>query len=511
VGYDGDVHLCDARTGQELLVLRGFGPPNGDWGYTPRIAFSPAGSRIAAHYAVDQSLNVWDLGSGWAIEAEPEPEDLRGWLRHSRALAEEGDVARAEAAYTRARALDGADPSPWIEHAVSLLRRSDSPQARDALARVMSSLPDDPGRWIDLGRLLTRFGRTKESETALAKARYLLEQLLSRAPDDEVAAAALADVLPDASLSRGWTLLQPEVMTSAGGATLTRLPDGSVVAGGLNPIIDTYTFEAVTTLAGITALRLEALPDPSLPYDGPGRCTRNGNFNLDAIRLSAVLEREVQARCQIPLIRACADYSGRTEQEGIHGVIGALDADPTTMWSIYPQAGRAHQAVFQTAEPFGVRTGTRLRVELDFRAKFAQAALGRFRLSVTDQPALIVEPSLTRIKADGERNGLTRLGAAYVLLGEWAAAAAVLGRTVARPDASAVDGFLLALSRDRLGKRDEARSDCDRAFERLTTKPVEDATHDLAIEALITIRGLSVDKAESLLLDVSFPANPFSP
>ena len=33
-------------------------------------------------------------------------------------------------------------------------------------------------------------------------------------------------------------------MTSAEGATLTRLPDGSVLAGGRNPAVDTYTVEA---------------------------------------------------------------------------------------------------------------------------------------------------------------------------------------------------------------------------------------------------------------------------
>ena len=54
LGYDGNVHLADARTGDEVLVLRGFGPPIGSGGYTPRMAFSPDGSRIAAN-ALDRS------------------------------------------------------------------------------------------------------------------------------------------------------------------------------------------------------------------------------------------------------------------------------------------------------------------------------------------------------------------------------------------------------------------------------------------------------------------------
>ena len=50
LGYDGNVHLFDARTGDEMLVLHSFGPPPGSNGFTPRLAFSPDGSLLAAHY-----------------------------------------------------------------------------------------------------------------------------------------------------------------------------------------------------------------------------------------------------------------------------------------------------------------------------------------------------------------------------------------------------------------------------------------------------------------------------
>jgi len=115
------------------------------------------------------------------------------------------------------------------------------------------------------------------------------------------------------------------------------------------------------------------------------------------------------------------------------------------------------------------------------------------------------------LKADTERNGLTRLGAAYSLLGDWASAAAVLERAAARPDGSALDGFLLALAHHHLSRADEARSACERALARLRTDQDEDATHDVAAEALLTIRGLSLGAAESLLRDAAFPADPFAP
>src|SRR5262249_24067911 len=155
----------------------------------------------------------------------------------------------------------------------------------------------------------------------------------------------------------------------------------SVLAGGRNPVVDTYTVEARTTLAGITALRLEALPDPSLQSSGPGRSS-NGNFVLDGIRLTTAPESG--APVPVRLTPARADYSQANED--FKSVSGTRDAASATDWAIWPQVGRPHWAVFQTARPFGTATGTRLRVELAFRTRFPNHALGRFRLSVTDRP-----------------------------------------------------------------------------------------------------------------------------
>ncbi len=56
----------------------------------------------------------------------------------------------------------------------------------------------------------------------------------------------------------------------------------------------------------------------------------------------------------------------------------------------------------------------------------------------------------------------------------------------------------------------EARRDGDRALERLRTGPAEDEPRDGAVEALMTIRGLSLDEAESLVRHAAFPADPFA-
>jgi hypothetical protein len=296
-------------------------------------------------------------------------------------------------------------------------------------------------------------------------------------------------------------------MTSAAGATLTVLPDGSVLAGGVNPVADTYTVEVMADLVGITALRLEALPDPSLPHDGPGRDPTSGNFHLHEVRLSATSQPGDAAL--VHLGRAEADFWD--PRPGYSGVSGTLDPDTSTFWSIWPRTGQPHCAVFQAAEPIGTSAGTRLRVELASRTESAHTILGRFRLSVTNRLVPFFELKLMHLKADRERNGLARLGAAYSLLGDWASAAAVLERAAARPDAPALDGFLLALARHQVGRGDDARSDCDWGLKRLRTDVADDETHDVALEALTTIRGLSLGEAESLLRDAALPADPFAP
>jgi len=68
-----------------------------------------------------------------------------------------------------------------------------------------------------------------------------------------------------------WTVLEPADFESANGATLVRLPDHSLLASGKAPDVDTFTLKIPTQLKGITALRLELLPDTSLPAKGSGR------------------------------------------------------------------------------------------------------------------------------------------------------------------------------------------------------------------------------------------------
>jgi hypothetical protein len=172
-----------------------------------------------------------------------------------------------------------------------------------------------------------------------------------------------------------WQTLELAEYRSSGGATLTRLEDKSLLAGGANPVQERYTVIAPVALPRITALRLEALPDDSLTAKGPGRSS-NGNIVLTDVKLAFRLgEGSEQA---VSIKEVSADFS-----QPMYGIELAIDGKADTGWGIFPQVGKAHQAVFQFAEPIVGDETASLSVALAFESSFGQHQLGRFRLSVT--------------------------------------------------------------------------------------------------------------------------------
>ena len=81
-------------------------------------------------------------------------------------------------------------------------------------------------------------------------------------------------------------LLDPTEYRSAGGATLLKTNDQSILATGKNPSNDTYTVFCKLNLGQLSGLRLEVLPDVSLAAQGPGRAS-NGNFVLTEVKVVA--------------------------------------------------------------------------------------------------------------------------------------------------------------------------------------------------------------------------------
>ena len=178
-----------------------------------------------------------------------------------------------------------------------------------------------------------------------------------------------------------WTALLPIKYQSAGGAELKLMPDGSLLAGGKNPQADTYTIEAKTGRIAITGLRIEVLPDPSLPRGGPGR-DPEGNFFLSDFEVEASAGGGPETRQRVVFKDAEADesqdgYDVRAllkKDSGLHG--WAIDASQPSMPLL-------RQAVLTPEKPFGFEGGTMLTIRLKHNMRHSSRNLGRFRLSVT--------------------------------------------------------------------------------------------------------------------------------
>jgi hypothetical protein len=92
-----------------------------------------------------------------------------------------------------------------------------------------------------------------------------------------------------------WVTLPPlAVRWGAEDAVLSPQPDGSLLASGGRPQQEVYTVTAAPAAECLSALRLEALTDPSLPAGGPGR--DEGRFLLSRLGLRVL-------RCNSPLAK----------------------------------------------------------------------------------------------------------------------------------------------------------------------------------------------------------------
>ncbi len=257
------------------------------------------------------------------------------------------------------------------------------------LSQILATCPDNRKAIEDLYlAILCRRPTTKEVETGLhtiqqSEGDYaeFVKQYQKLAADLEAYEKTIPSKMAaweKASLNvPTWTPVEIVTAVSKEGASLARQPDGSVLASGKNPDTDTYTVTTLTKLNGITGIRLEALPDSTLPGKGPGR--GNGNFVLTEFKIHAWPQGDLTKAKQLTLINPKADF----QQDGMP-VAYAIDNNKDTGWAIFPKMGQTHTALFQVKEPLSVPEGTPLvfTLEQDFKAA-KKHTLGKFRLSVT--------------------------------------------------------------------------------------------------------------------------------
>jgi mono/diheme cytochrome c family protein len=179
-----------------------------------------------------------------------------------------------------------------------------------------------------------------------------------------------------------WTVLKPETMAAKSGASLTPQSDGSILAGGKQAETETYTLTFNANLKGISAFRIEVLPDKSLPASGPGRAG-NGNFVLTGVKVTPGGSAQ-----PILLQNPSATFEQKFGAEGNPGglfsaalAIATPKLNPNHGWAIMEQAGKENHAVFETASNLGDGPFT---ITLD--QTYPGHAVGRFRISATTSP-----------------------------------------------------------------------------------------------------------------------------
>jgi hypothetical protein len=168
-----------------------------------------------------------------------------------------------------------------------------------------------------------------------------------------------------------WQVLRPAEAKS-NLPLMTVLDDASVLASGDMSKRDVYDLAFRGDFKGVTAVRLEVLPDDSLPKRGPGRVYYEGPFGdffLSEFTLSADSQPVKFARASQSIGTSAA---------------AAIDGDPLTGWSIGGSGqGRPHAAVFTLPAPLGSVKVLSLRLLFE---RYYAAGLGRFRVSVTTDP-----------------------------------------------------------------------------------------------------------------------------
>jgi tetratricopeptide (TPR) repeat protein len=275
-------------------------------------------------------------------------------------------------------------------------------------------------------------------------------------------ARGLTDLLAsqqDLSKGDGWEVLEPVEMASVSGTTLTKQPDGSVMASGKNPFPETYTVTAKSHLPSIAAVRLELLPDPRLPGRGPGRAP-NGNCHLTQLRIRVTPKDNLNKATPMVLHNAWADFS-----QNNHPVEAALWGGPSDGWAVLPETGRPHVALFELKEPNTSANGSILTFTLGQQHYHPGWVhnIGRFRLSATAHPQAVAAEKLRVVLA--RHDVWTKLAVAFYQRGKQETALAVLQKaTAVQSGGNGRQRLLLAQIHKELGHREEAGKWFDAVF-----------------------------------------------
>jgi hypothetical protein len=184
--------------------------------------------------------------------------------------------------------------------------------------------------------------------------------------------------------------LVPVKIASEQNAKFEQLPDRSTIVTGNTPPTDSYSIEFALPEGVISGFKLEVLPDPSLPSNGPGR-SKNGNFVLTGFGVHPKGSVGAEA---FPLHSPKSTFT----QTGFPSE-ATIDADTQTGWAIAGGTAKPQSIVFQLIHPIDAHAPRHVVIKLEQQnTKSTQHLIGRFRLH-----ALVGETAESLVTADLKR------------------------------------------------------------------------------------------------------------
>lgn len=320
------------------------------------------------------------------ITATVTPNDPAGTPQVVKFVRAEADVAQE--GFPATGAIDGKSDTGWAVSVAGRLNTNhtltltlDKPVLLTHGGKWTITLAQNYGSHHTIGRFRVSLGEPATVDTS---------QSIEARRTARLQAALAAWKKPLEANAVRWTVLKP-TRAKADTPVLQILPDASVLSTSDITKRDVYTVHYANFPQRITALRIEVLPHPSLPGGGPGRVYYEGSLG-DFWCNQLTVKADGTA---VKLVKGIATYGDGN---------ALVDGLPDTGWTTGGQPGKINAAVVVFEKPV---TASRLSLEMLFERYYA-SSLGRFRISVTNDPkagavALLPDVEAALVIPDGQR------------------------------------------------------------------------------------------------------------
>ena len=380
-GEDGTVVVWDTSNGSELKTIAAHGGP------VTSVAFAPDGATLATGGG-DKLVKLWDVASGnekakleghsdalWTVVYSPDGTKLA--------------TAGADRLVKIWNAADNKELACLTGHKDWVTCAAFTPDG----ARLATGSLDGGVKFWDLYAKAEQYGpeAVKSSVWSVAihpdgKSMFVGSHAGGRLVPIPEPKLVPPPPPPPAPPAPQWVALIPAEFKSLAGATGAIAADGIVTVSG-NLAKDIYTIRSTAPAGGaVKGIRLEALSDPSLPAQGPGR-SPNGNFVVSKVVLLHGPAGGTSTPNPVGFAAAKADF----EQAG-YVAAGTLDDNPDTGWAVAEGIGKDHTLTFELPADVVIPGGSLLAVTIDQQFVDGTHALGKFRIAVLQEGAVVPTP-----------------------------------------------------------------------------------------------------------------------